>query len=383
MDLSGTGAVGLRTLKCMRIGFVVPRCLSTNSHGRYVIELTRRLAVSQDVTVYSGARCESLNGRGRFRYLPVLDWPMLARLTTVWAASAPIALFGASDILHIQGADSPIGNVVTAHCCTAAMHAAARALGFHRRFNHTIGARAEEYSLGKSTTRAVIAVSEKVKREIEKYYGIKPGMVTVIRPGVDLAAFHPDNRSRRREMRMRLGLQAEDFVAVHVGGNYRQKGLLTLVEAARLVGGPLKVVAVGVARDRALADLLAPDIQAGRVLLTGATANVASYYALADCFVLPTVYDTFSLVTLEAMASGLPVIVSSAAGITEGLTDGVDAMILDDPRNVASLAERLDEVVRDDARRRSLAEGARRTAERYSWDRVADATLAVYRSVAA
>lgn len=367
----------------MRIGFVVPRCLATNSHGRYVIELTRRLALSEDVTVYSGARCASLDGRGRFRYLPVLDWPMLARLATVWAASAPIGLFGASDILHTQGADSPIGNVVTAHCCTAAMQMAATVLDPHRRFNHAIGARAEGYSMGKSTTRAVIAVSEKVKREIEQHYGIKPGMVTVIRPGVDLTAFHPDNRGRRMELRSKLGLQAEDFVTVHVGGNYRQKGLLTLVEAARHLGSSVKVVAVGVARDRALTNLLAPDIQAGRVLLTGLTADVASYYALADCFVLPTVYDTFSLVTLEAMASGLPVIVSQAAGISEVLTDGDDAILLGDPRDAGALAGHLLSLTQDHERRWRLAEGARRTAARYSWDRVTDETLAVYREVAA
>jgi UDP-glucose:(heptosyl)LPS alpha-1,3-glucosyltransferase len=367
----------------MRIGFVVPRCLTTNSHGRYVIELTRRLAASQEVTVYSGARCASLNGRGRFQYLPVLDWPMLARLATVWAASAPIGMFGASDILHTQGADSPIGNVVTAHCCTAAMQAAAVPIESRRRFNHAIGARAEEYTMGKSSTLAVIAVSQKVKQEIEQYYGIKPGIVTVIRPGVDLTAFHPDNRARRMAMRSRLGLQAEDFVVVHVGGNYRQKGLLTLVEAARRVGGPMRVVAVGVARDRALADLLAPDIQAGRVLLTGPTADVASYYALADCFVLPTVYDTFSLVTLEAMASGLPVIVSTAAGISEVLTDGEDAILLDDPRDADALAGRLFALTQDGELRQRLTEGARRTAERYSWDRVAEETLSVYRGVVA
>jgi UDP-glucose:(heptosyl)LPS alpha-1,3-glucosyltransferase len=366
----------------MRIGFVVPRCLATNSHGRYVIELTRRLAASQEVTVYSGARCASLNGRGRFQYLPVLDWPMLARLATVWTASAPIGIFGAFDILHTQGADSPIGNVVTAHCCTAAMHAAAPR-ETHRRLNNAIGARAEEYALGKSTTRAVIAVSEKVKREIEQYYGIKPGMVTVIRPGVDLKAFHPDNRGRRVEMRLRLGLQADDFVVVHVGGNYRQKGLLTLVEAARQVGGQLKVVAVGVARDRALIDLLEPDIQAGRVLLNGPTENVADYYAFADCFVLPTVYDTFSLVTLEAMASGLSVIVSRAAGISEVLTDGEDAILLGDPRDAGTLAGHLLSLTQDHERRSRLAESARRTAERYSWDRMAEATLGVYRKVTA
>jgi glycosyltransferase involved in cell wall biosynthesis len=367
----------------MRIGFVVPRCLPTNSHGRYVIELTKCLALSEDVTVFSGARCASLASRGRFRYLPVLDWPMIARLATVWAASATVGLFERFDILHTQGADSPIGNVVTAHCCTAAMQLAAGPMNRHRRFNHAIGTRAEEFSLAKSSTRAIIAVSGKVKREIEQHYGIDPAIVTIIRPGVDLTTFHPGNRARGPAMRGRLGLRAEDFVVVHIGGNHRLKGLLTLVEAARRVGDPVKVVAVGVAADRALSGLLAPDLRAGRVVLTQPTADVAGYYALGDCFILPTLYDTFSLVTLEAMASGLPVIVSKAAGITEGLTAGVDAVLLDDPTDVSALAEQLSAMVHGHERRHMMAEAARRTAERYSWDRVAEQTLAVYRSVAA
>jgi glycosyltransferase involved in cell wall biosynthesis len=366
----------------MRIGFVVPRCRPTNSHGRYVIELARRLAVSEDVTVYSGARCDSLAGRGTFRYLPILDWPMLARLATGWAASAPLG-FSHFDILHTQGADSPLGNVVTAHCCTAAMHHAAEASASYRRFNHAVGARAEAYTFGKRSTRAIIAVSAKVKHEIQHHYRVNPDIVSIIRPGVDVTMFRPADTDRRAQLRAGLGLRPDDFVVLYAGGNYRLKGLLPLVEAVRRIGSPIRIVAVGVVADRELKDFLARDVETGRVIVVGPTPDIAAHYAMADCFALPTQYDTFSLVTLEAMATALPVIVSRAAGISEGLTDGTDALLLDDPGDIDGLEQRIRALAGDPVLRLRLAEGARKTAEAWSWDRVADATLRVYRSVAA
>jgi UDP-glucose:(heptosyl)LPS alpha-1,3-glucosyltransferase len=113
------------------------------------------------------------------------------------------------------------------------------------------------------------------------------------------------------------------------------------------------------------------------------TSDIAPYYAAADCFALPTSYDTFSLVTLEAMASGLPVIVSRAAGISELLADGVNALLLQTPTDVVELAGCLGRLIDDHALRRELADKGRLVAEQHSWDRVSQRTLEIYRSACA
>jgi UDP-glucose:(heptosyl)LPS alpha-1,3-glucosyltransferase len=200
---------------------------------------------------------------------------------------------------------------------------------------------------------------------------------------VDSAAFHPGARDQLRlTTRAELAFQADDFVVVFVGGDYRLKGLVTLLEALLRLPRPIKLIAVGVEPDAALKNLIDQGGLETRVRFVGRIPDPRRYYAAAECFVLPTRYDTFSLATLEAMASGLPVIVTTAAGVSEYLADGQDSIILQDPGDVAMLVRHLDRLMTDEALRRVMGENARRTAEGFSWDKVAERTLAVYRKVA-
>jgi UDP-glucose:(heptosyl)LPS alpha-1,3-glucosyltransferase len=157
--------------------------------------------------------------------------------------------------------------------------------------------------------------------------------------------------------------------------------LATLLEALGRIHRPVQVIAVGVRSDVRLREAIKNTRLDGRVRLVGLTADPLPFYAAADCFVLPTRYDTFSLATLEAMACGLPVIVSRAAGVTEHLTDGLDSLLLQDPTDATSLAGYLDRLTNDKGLGITLGAKARKTAERFSWEKVADQTLAVYRQV--
>src|SRR5215831_3405882 len=101
----------------MRITYFLPRCTPENSHGRYVIELLSRLRSGNQVTVYSSRFWEPVKSWVRCRRLPLLHRPALARIGTLWAESIISVDRFSSDIVHIQGADAPVGNVVTAHFC--------------------------------------------------------------------------------------------------------------------------------------------------------------------------------------------------------------------------------------------------------------------------
>jgi UDP-glucose:(heptosyl)LPS alpha-1,3-glucosyltransferase len=155
------------------------------------------------------------------------------------------------------------------------------------------------------------------------------------------------------------------------------------LEATKRLGGALKILAVGVNPDIDLLRIVDRSGLNDVVRFLGKIADVAPVYAAADCFVLPTRYDTFSLATLEAMASGLPVIVSRAAGVSELLQPGHDCFILENPDDVEELTHHLGRLVSDKLLRLSLGSQARKTAEQYSWEEVVARTLAVYREALA
>jgi glycosyltransferase involved in cell wall biosynthesis len=366
----------------MQISFFVPRCTPDNSHGRYVIELASRLGLEHGVTVFAGAFWAPLRSTVECRLIPVPNRPAVARLAILWTASL-VATRRKTEIVHIQGADAPVGNVVTAHCCNAAMQISVDGKSsLTRKLNYALGSRVERYCFTRSPTRTVIAVSEKVKAEIETFYGVEPKKIVVIPLGVDAGVFHPGTRGLFRQMvRAGLSIEPDDFVLSFVGGDYRLKGLTTLLGALKQLPLHVKAITVGVEPDAALRHMVAEGRLEDRVKFVGRTPEPSRYYAAADCFVLPTRYDTFSLATLEAMASGLPVVVTRAAGVSELLTDGLDSIILQDPADVVQLARQLDRLMTDDRLRKSLGEEARKSAERLSWEKVAERTLAVYRQL--
>lgn len=368
----------------MRIAYFVPRFTPDNSHGRYVVELARRLCRDHSVSAYSGAFWDQLQSAVSCHYVPVPIRPAALRLAVLWTASAIKRKQSTADVVHVQGADAPIGNVVTAHFCNQVMRTVGRSgVKFHRRFNYAIGAMAEKYCMSKQSTRRIIAVSAQLKDDIVRHYDVDPAKVVVIHNGVDSEVFHPQHRvSRRSSMRQRIGLGSDEFVVLFVGGDYRRKGLIPLLEAAaRLPPRTVTILAVGVDPDARLLRHLRQDGLTGLVKFLGHSMDMASLYAAADCFALPTKYDTFSLAALEAMASGLPTIISRAAGVAELVTHDIDCLVLEHNTDLEQLEDYLRRLARDESLRNRLAAAGRRTAEGCSWDVVAKRTLAVYRDV--
>ena len=367
----------------MRISFFLPRCTPDNSHGRYVLELAKRLSAEHQISIHASAFWPPIRSKVHCQYLPIPAKPAVFRLAALWATSLVANRRHPVEIVHIQGADAPVGNVVTAHCCNSVMRTAEGASSTIRRnINYAIGAATERFCLSKSSTQQIIAVSEKVRGEITQEYGVDPRKIVVIPNGVDGDAFHPVKRGRlRASIRGSLGFGASDFVVLFVGGDYYLKGLPTLLEAAQRLPKPTRVLVVGGKPDVRIERLSRQGGLNGYVTFYGRATDVAPLYAAADSFALPTRYDSFSLSTLEAMACGLPVVVSRAAGVSELLTHGRDCLVLEDPTAVKDLAQSLHRIRGDESLRNGLGAEARRTAERHSWDEVARSTLAAYEDV--
>jgi len=107
------------------------------------------------------------------------------------------------------------------------------------------------------------------------------------------------------------------------------------------------------------------------VLFISLKKEIATYYRACDLFLMPTLYEPFGLVILEAMSSGLPSIVSKIAGGAELIEDGVNGKLIQDPTNPKEVSESLKLILENDQLRFSMGKAARLTAEKRSWEQVA------------
>ncbi|RMF83414.1 MAG: glycosyltransferase, partial [Nitrospinota bacterium] len=116
-----------------------------------------------------------------------------------------------------------------------------------------------------------------------------------------------------------------------------------------------------------------------KVVFTGVQKAVEWFYAASDVLVFPSFYEASSLVLIEAMASGLPVIASRTGGAEDFIRDGRNGFLLSSFENIVEeLSSKMEWFLRNRSRRQEMGEKARETALAYSWDRVVRETLAVY-----
>lgn len=230
-----------------------------------------------------------------------------------------------------------------------------------------------------------LAVSQLVADDLMRCNGWPRERIATIHNGVDLDRFSPSLRGvHRAEMRARLGIHANEALALFVAHNFALKGLRQLLAAVgRLAaaGQPIRLAVVGGRCTRSWRRL-AVRLGAGAVAeFVGSAPDTAPYYAAADLFALPTWYDSCSLGVLEALASGLPVVTTGHNGAAELLTEGKDGHVVADPGDVDTLATRLLRLM-DPETRLAMGTAARRTAERHSWSRNCKAVLDLYREIA-
>jgi len=230
--------------------------------------------------------------------------------------------------------------------------------------------------------RAVICNSQFVRDEILRAFRVAAGKLHVIYNGVDLAHFHPRQREAlRHAARAELGLGAQDTAFLFVGSGFARKGMGAAIDAlGRAANKSFRLIAVG--RDHQQARFAERARAAGlgaQVRFLGGRDDVRPLYAAADGFVLPSRYDPFPNAALEALAMGLPVIVSSSCGAAEIVTPGANGWVCD-ADDVAGIALAMRQAS-DAARDGRIGEAARATAERYGLDDMAAKLGELYASL--
>ncbi len=271
-------------------------------------------------------------------------------------------------------------DVCTVHFCHRAVDALPRFSRASRpgaayRLNAWIARRinrlAEGWAYRPGRVRRLVGVSAGVARDLRAGFPAMRERIAVIPNGVDTATFRPDGPAGSRH--------ANALEAIFVGSEWERKGLGVAVEALeRCPEARLTVVGAGdVDLYRAHAEELGV---ADRLVFAGTTADVAPWYRRADVLLLPTAYETFSLVTYEAAASGLPLLATRVNGVEDILEEGVNGWFVD--RDPECIAERLRELHDDPELRISMGRRARQASLRFTWGHVVASYEELYASVA-
>jgi len=231
-------------------------------------------------------------------------------------------------------------------------------------------------------TRLIIANSQRGKQEIMRHYGYPDRKIEVIYNGVDTQRFHPGlRREYRQSLRKELGIAEDELVLLWVGSGFKRKGLDFLLQALDLLWQEgqrdWRLLVVGKGKIKPYRKKLQGKGYKERVVFSGPQAEVRPFYGAGDVFLLPTIYEPFANVCLEALACGLPVITSAMNGAAEILTPETGS-VLSDPADIRQLAGQIKRW-QDVSLRREAIPASRELAEQHTCRRNVQQTLEVYR----
>jgi glycosyltransferase involved in cell wall biosynthesis len=358
---------------------------------RACAELIRAGADEIDFTVVSNTLSEDLRSRVRWLRVPVIRRPFPLKFALFFIGAALRVIQARSDIVHTVGAIVPNrAAVVTIQFCHAGFRertgvVAARGGSFVRRANSAVGRMlaliAERWCYRPGRTRVFAAVSGGVAAELTRNYG---GVPVVLTPnGVDLDRFAPA-ADVRRAFRKYQGIDERALVALFVGGDWDRKGLAIAIAGLAVAQGlsPRSVFlwVVGHGDLTAFGAVVRRFGLSQQVRFFGQRTDTERFYQSADVFVLPTMYETFSLAAYEAAACGLPIVATRVSGIDELIGVEEEAGIFVD-RTSDSVGAALSRLVLDTKLCGLMGERARCRAGGYTWQRSTNAVLALYRGL--
>jgi glycosyltransferase involved in cell wall biosynthesis len=216
---------------------------------------------------------------------------------------------------------------------------------------------------------AVVAASQSLQAELVAQYPHLAKVISTITPGVNM----PTQRLTQQQARAVLGVPADGQYIAFIANDYARKGLPTLLKA--LQGLPdVRLLVVGNASQiphfKTRAQSLGID---QRVYFLGPLSDVGPAYYAANTLAHPTLEDTFAMVVLEAMAHGLPVVVSGSefCGISALLTHGENALLLSNPQDATELQAALHTALNSSHSSPQLAQAGLQFAEQRTWQAAA------------
>jgi UDP-glucose:(heptosyl)LPS alpha-1,3-glucosyltransferase len=371
-----------------KIAVVVPKYGLVGGGERFASEITERLARDEDLEIHVFAnRWVAGSNRIIFHKVPKIVFPrFLGPLVFAWYVKWKTERMN-FDLVHshhwILNAD-----IFSAH---GVPHA-----GWVR------NVRKRSPSL---YDRAVIYIENRIMREGAKTcflpvsslamaafrheYAELPGKWQIVHPGVNVARFStPDRALCREEIRERYGIGTADILLLFVGMNFEVKGLDTIIAAlakARIARPEANIRLLVVGRgDEGKYRKMARSLGIAEAVTFAGTQveGLERYYRAADIFIMLSAFDTFGMVVLEAMAAGLPVIVSPNVGAKDLVQEGINGFILPFPQDAEAGVDRIVRLSGSE-QRETMGAAAAQTASMHDWERLAENMAKIYETLLA
>lgn len=365
----------------MRIAIFDYKTTSNNPTGNCHLKMLEGLCNEHEFTVFSAEFENPCPGRIKYVHIPVPRRP-LAALFIMFHLVAPVlylyhkwfGLQGRFELMQVVESNLFMGDLSYTHFCHRSFLRREAPKGSLRsqlrRVNNWLHAVTEPWVYRR--VRRIVVPSKGLLRDLEKEYPSTKGKIDVIPNSVDIEERRMPDDFRRQEFRHGLSLVPRDFVLLFAAlGHFERKGLPLVLEALRqLQKEDVKLLVVG-GRKQTVDEYRGRARKMGvarNVTFVGLQEDVRPYFWSADCFVLPSLYEAFPLVALEAAASGLPIIATPVNGVEDFLDDGINGIeVRPEQGSIATGIHRV--ATMDPNQKRSMGEEARRSIRIYSPDR--------------
>ncbi len=366
----------------MKVGIAFPGCHRRAGVERVMLECTNYLA-SRGYDTHAFAidwdpDCNAIDPRAVKHVIAVSSRNYLIRLASfIRETRKEIAqLSPPADVLAGFGIESPDNSVVwmqSVHRAWLEISAKQRNLRgrLKQKVNpaHAVILALERKRFVNRNYRTVVALSPQVKGDIIRLYAVPEQDIVVIPNGFSPSEFSTDIvLNCRARVRSQLGFQDTDKVVIFTANELERKGFYPLLRAIHTLNDPhIHLLAVGRLDPTVYGAEIETLGMANRVHWTGPTNNVSEYYSAADLFVLPTQYEAWGLVIIEAMACGLPVVTSRLAGASVAVRNDRTGKLLEHPHDTDEIVEAMRPFLSG-----SLADGRQisESVSEYAWDKV-------------
>ncbi len=385
----------------LRLAVVSP--FLDNGYGteRIIIRWISALAGEFDTSIYSQRVQDMDLSKIAWRRIPTLPGPHLFNFiwwyfaNQLWRAWDSRVRGLRPDVVFSPGINCPDADVISVHIVFAEF---ARRTGpelkfsrtpvnswprlLHRRLYYRLVIFLEGRAY-RSKKNSLVLIAHKTAADLERFYSRKDRCL-VLYLGLDHGIFNQPRRLAAREnARKELGLAANAFVFLLVGNDLRKKGIRVLIESMQLLRDSEIVLLIATREDPApfLPAIRAAQLES-RIRFGPARSDVDFYYAAADAYVGPSLEDTFALPPVEAMACGLPAIVSRENGTCEIIEQEINGLILEDPKDAAALSQMMRRLATDKSFAAQIAERGAETASQFTWESNVQKLRAIFHEVA-
>jgi len=373
-------------IKLIKIAVIVPKYGLLGGAERFVYELTERLSGVEDFAIDVFSNEWSSESRTiNFHRIPKVLFPRFFRPVLFAYLTNKMTSSPSYDLVHSHERIFKM-DLMTMHGIphkTWIREVRHKSLSLFDRCTAWV----EKKGFTDRSTQLVMPVSQLAEREILKLYPMLEGRVRAIHPGIVLEKFKDKKREEiRSKIRKLYGFSSQDTVVLFVGMNFEIKRLDLILKAMATLEGEesrashLKLMVVGKGNFKIYKRMVNQLQIAERVIFAGPSEEVEKFYFASDIFAMPSKFDTFGMVVLEAMAAGLPPIIAKSVGASDLVEDGVHGFVLESDPSISDMGGALKRLL-DPATRGMMAENARRQASNETWDCRATQVEKIYRQI--